>query len=104
MSKKLSDYKNEEAATILADILDPASEIFADEKFTESLQKSPASAAKIALKEHSKAIIDVLAIYDCVPREKYSVNPVEILSKLLKIMNDKDLMGAFISQEQKTES
>lgn len=104
MSKKLSDYKNEEAAAILADILDPAAEIFSDKKFTENLQKSPASAAKTALKEHSKAVIDVLAIYDCVPREEYSVNPVQILSKLLKIMNDKELMGAFISQEQKTES
>ncbi len=104
MSKKLSDYRNEEAAEILAEILDPASEIFSDKKFTESLQKSPISAVKIALRNHSKAVIDVLSVYDRVPREEYSVNPMEILSKFIQILNDKDLMGAFTSQEQKTEN
>lgn len=104
MSKKLSDYKNEKAAAILADILEPASEIFSDRKFTDSLQKSPVSAAKIALKNHGKEVIDILSVYDCVPREEYNVNPMQILSKLIAILNDKDLMGAFISQEQKTEN
>lgn len=104
MSKKLSEYKNEEAAEILADILEPASEIFSDKKFTESLQKSPISAAKIALREHSKEVIDVLAIFDRVPRTEYKVNPMEILSKFIKILNDKDLMGVFTSPEQTAEN
>ena len=104
MSKKLSEYKNEEAAAILAEILEPASEIFSDKKFTESLKKSPISAAKIALKEHSKSVIDVLAIYDSVPREEYKVNPVEIFSRFIEILNDKDLMSAFTSQEQTAEN
>lgn len=102
--KKFSEYKNEEAAAILADILEPASEIFSDKKFTENLQKSPMSAAKIALREHGKAVIDVLAIYDGIPREEYKVNPMEILAKFVAILNDKDLMGAFTLQEQTVEN
>lgn len=104
MPKKLSEYTNEKAAEILADLLDPAGEIFSDKKFTESLQDSPISAAKIALRKHSKSVIDVLAILDGVPREKYAVNPMQILSKFIAVLNDKDLMSAFISQEQTAES
>lgn len=104
MSKKLSEYKNEEAAAVLADILEPAAEIMSDNKFKEAFQTSKISAAKIALREHGKAIIDVLAIYDGIPREEYSVNPLEIVSKVIAILNDKELMSAFISQGQTAES
>ncbi len=104
MSKKLSEYRNEEAAAVLADIIEPASEIMSDEKFREALKDSKISAAKIALKEHGKAIIDVLAIYDGAEREKYSINPIGIVSKVIAILNDKDLMSAFTLQEQTAES
>lgn len=104
MSKKLSEYKNEEATKILADILEPASEIFSDKEFTENLQKSPVSAAGTALRKHGKAVVDILAIYDGISRQNYSVNPMEILSKFIKIMHDNELMSAFTFQEQTAEN
>lgn len=103
MAKKLSEYKNEEAAAILADILDPAFEIFSDEDFKKAVKESKLSAAKYALKSHGKALIDVLAIYDGVPREEYNVNALGIVSKVFAILNDSVLMSAFTLQEQTTE-
>ena len=104
MAKKLSEYKNEEAAAILADILDPAFEIFSDKEFKKAMKESKIAAAKFALKNHGQAVIDVLAIYEGIPREEYNINALGIVAKIFAILNDKDLMSAFISQEQTAES
>lgn len=100
MAKKLSEYKNEEAAAILADILDPAFELISDNELKNALKESKINAAKFALKNHGRALIDILAIYEGIPREEYNVNAVGIIAKAFSILNDKDLMSAFTSQEQ----
>ena len=104
MSKFL-EQENEKAAEALAEMLEPAGEIFSDKDFMGDLQNgNTLSAAKIALKNHSKALIDILSIYDGIPRAEYKLNPMQIMSKSIQILKDKDLMSAFTLQEQKTES
>lgn len=103
MAKKLLEYTNEEAAEMLGEMIEPASEIFSDGEFLESLKKSIAAGASTALKKHSKEVVDILAVYDGIPREEYTVNPFQILKKLMALLKESELMSAFTSQEQETE-
>lgn len=105
MAKKLSEYKNEEATAILADIIGPAAEIFSDDDIKKAFTGgSKKEAVKLALKKHGKELIDILAIYDGIPRDQYTVNPAQILGKSLAIINDPDLMSAFTLPEQTAEN
>ena len=97
---KLTEFKNEAAAELLADLIEPASVLFGDEEIRNALKESKIAGIKVAMKKHGKELIDILATVDGVPREEYSVNAMQIVSKTLAILSDSDLMAAFSSQEQ----
>lgn len=101
---RLSDLKNEEATALIADLIEPAAVIFADTEIKTALAESKMSGIKLCMKKHGKELIDILSIIDGIPREQYNVNAVQIVSKTLDILSDKDLMAAFFSQEQTVES
>lgn len=101
--KKLSEYKNEEALDLLAEIIDPVALIFADKKFVENLQKNKLSAIKYVLKEHSKSILEILASLDGVPVEEYECNVITLPITLMQVLNDEDLLDFFKSQGLKME-
>lgn len=103
MAKKFSDFTNEKAGEMLGEMIEPASEIFSDIDFLESMKKSIAAGAATALKKHSKEVIDILAVYDGIPREEYTVNPFQILKKLMALLKESELMSAFTLQEQDKE-
>lgn len=102
--KKLIEYKNEEATAILADLIEPVGKIITDKEIKENLQDNKIQAVKTALKKYGKEIIDLLAIYEGIPREEYNVNPIQIFSKALAIANDKEFMAAFTFSEQIAEN
>ena len=102
--KKLSDFQGEEALDLLADLIEPASEIMADPKMRELIEgKNKGAIVKALIKNHKKQIIEILAIIDGVPVEEYKVNVFTIPLKLLDILNDKELVDFFTSQEQMEE-
>lgn len=105
---KLSEYKNEEALDILADLIEPVAEIMADPNFKEVVQaKNKTAIIKVLIKDHKKSIIEILAIIDGVPVEEYEVNVFTLPLKLLDLLNDKDLVSFFTSQasmEEQTSS
>lgn len=100
---KLTDYKNEDALDLLADILDPISEILTDPeiiKMVKAEKTDKIKAVQYLLKQHQKPIIKIMARLDSVPVEQYEVNILSIPKKLLEIMNDKELIDFFRSQGQ----
>lgn len=104
---KLSEYKNEDALELLADILDPLSDIMTDEEFKRILQEESTkkSINKMAiiqylLKNQSKQIIRILAIIDGTPVEDFEVNILSLTQKLLDVFNDKEMVDFFKSQGQ----
>lgn len=100
---KLTDYKNEDALDLLADILDPFSEILADKEIIKMFQDKNATrikAVQYLLKEHKKPILQIMARLDGVPVEQYEINLLDIPKKLLEILNDKELIDFFRSQGQ----
>lgn len=101
---RLTELQNEQAAEMLAEIIEPAATIFADTDVRDALKESKMSGVKTAMKKHSKELIDLLAIIDGADRETYSVNAIQIVSKTLAILSDKELVQAFTLQAQTAES
>ena len=99
---KLSDFEGEQAIDVLADLLEPASEIMTDKAFVSTFQNGDRlKALKYVLKEHKKAVIEILAITEGVDPATYKPKVLSLPAKLLEIFNDPEIMGLFQSQGQK---
>lgn len=93
---KITDFKNEDAIELIADLIEPISEISTDKELVELLKKgNKIKAIQQGLKNHKSSIIQILAIINGVPVEEYSCNPITITKDLLVILNDKELMEVF---------
>lgn len=97
---KLSEIKNEDALDVLADILEPASEIFADQNTRKLMEQSGSKAEIVSqiIKNHKTAIIKILAGIEGVPYEEYECNVITLPLKLLDLFNDELLLQFFQSQ------
>lgn len=102
---RLSDYKGEEALDVLADIIDPLSNILTDEEI-QSLSKqegaSMLSIVKPAIKNHKKDLIEILARLDNKPVEEYTktMNLITLPKQVMDLMSDPEIQDLFFSQEQ----
>lgn len=97
--RKLSEITNEDALDVLADCLEPIIEISADKEFAKEFQKGKTmKAVQIAIKNHKKALLTILATLDGEPVETYSVNVIQIPTKVFELFNDKDMLSFFQSQ------
>ena len=97
---KLSDYKGEDALEILADLIEPAAEIFGDKEFSRLYKGKRIEAVKYALKNKPKAVIAMLAVLDREDPETYKPGLLTIPMRLLEILNDPELVSLFTSQAQ----
>lgn len=95
--RKLSEIKGEEAFDVLAEIIEPAAEIFTDEAVKEALTqgKNKLKAVKVVLKEHKQATIAVMAALEGVPTEEYEPSLFALPAMLLEVLNDPDLQKLF---------
>ena len=105
---KLSEYKNEEALEVLADIVEPAVDIFSDKELIEIIKaENKGKAISYALKEHKKSVLEILAAMERKPVSEYECSVLTLPTKILEILNDKELVSFFSSQlpmEAKTSS
>ena len=99
---KLSEIKGEQALDVLADLIDPVSEIVADKEIYSAVKAKVPSlkVAKLAIKAHKKAVISILAILDGADPEQYQPNIFELPKKLMEIINDPMVEELFTSQSQ----
>lgn len=96
---KLSEIKGEAALDLLADIIEPATEIMSDPKIKDLVKvENKGAIIKLLIKSHKKSIIEILAAIDGVPVDKYDVNVLTLPVKILEILNDQELMDFFTSQ------
>ena len=95
---KLSEIKGEAALDVLADIIEPASEIMSDPKVKDLLgSENKGAIVKFLIKNHKKSIIEILAAIDGVPVEEYNVSVLTLPIKLVEILNDQELINFFTS-------
>lgn len=99
--KSLSEYKDEEALDLLADIIEPVSEIMGDKAVAENLRSNnKGKAIKLAIKNHKKSVIEVMAILEGVSVSEYHCNLLTLPLLLLKVLNDPELVSFFSSQAE----
>lgn len=99
---KLSDYKNEEALDVLADIIEPLSIILADKECSGVIKGGTiAASAKAILKTHPKEVIAILAALDRKDPSEYECTLYTVPVKLLEILNDPEMISFFTLLGQK---
>lgn len=99
---RISDYRGEEALDLLADLLEPASEIMLDTEFVSLAREGKTmKAVKVAIKNHKKAVIEILARLDGKEPDDYEVNFFTLPKQVLEIMNDGAIKDLFTSRGQK---
>ena len=97
---KLSEYQGEAALDILADLIEPAGEIMSDKEIGEVFKQNRFKAIGLAIRNHKKAVIQILAIMDGVPVEEYKCNVLTLPVKILELLNDPELIQLFTYQGQ----
>ena len=97
---KLSEIKGEEALDVIADLLDPIAELGKKEKIKKADRKDRKAFIQVILKEGKKEIIQILAILDRTPVEKYEVTLATLPGKVLELFSDPTIMELFGFQSQ----
>ena len=103
---KLREYKGEEALDVLADLIDPITEICQDTDMIQMLQDNGkvSNACKMLLKNHKKQVIEIMAAIDRKDPDEYQINVFTLPMKLLDILNDPDVQKLFTSQGQQRDA
>lgn len=96
--KRLSDYKNEEAIELWADLFDPITEMIADAETRNMIrQKAPIILkAKTLIKKHSDKVGEILLRIDPTPLDGFNVM-TRLVTLLDEIGRDETIMGFFDS-------
>ena len=97
---KLSEYQGEAALDILADLIEPAGEIMSDKEIGEVFKKNRFKAIGLAIRNHKKAVIQIMATMDGVPVDEYKCNVFTLPVKILELLNDPDMIQLFQYQGQ----
>ncbi len=99
---KISDFKNEEAIDLLADIMEPTARLLSNSKLKEAIKanKTKGEIIKLILKEGKAEIMEILAYLHREDPQKFKCTVVSITKDLFDILNDEDLKDFFTSQAQ----
>ena len=97
---KLSEFKDDAALDLIADIIEPATEILADPAIKEAFSRSKMAAIKVAIKSHKNAIREIVARLDGKNPEEYHFTALSLPVKLLNLLNDPELQQLFPSSGQ----
>lgn len=100
---KLSDFENEAALDLLAQLIDPATEIMNDPKIVQTVRsgKPIIFAVKEILKSHKQAAIEIVSAMHGEDVGKFRFNVLTLAKDLMDLMNDPDVLAVFSSQSQK---
>ena len=97
---KLSEYQGEAALDLLADLIELAGEIMSDKEIGDVFKKNRFKAIGLAIKNHKKAVMQIMATMDGVPVEEYKCNVFTLPVKILELLNDPDIVQLFTYQGQ----
>ena len=97
---KLSEYQGEAALDILAELIEPAGEIMSDKHLGEVFKENRFKAIGMAIKNHKKAVMQILATMDGIPVDEYKCNVFSLPVKILEILNDPEMIQLFQYQGQ----
>lgn len=99
--KKLSDFKDEKAIAVVAQLLEPIIKIFSNPdngKFKD--EKNGLKMFSGFLSNSPKAMMDIFAILSEQDAETYHCDGVEVTKNLMTLVSDSRLIELFTSQGQ----
>ena len=97
--KKLSEYKDDEALDLLADLLEPCIEMFADKELAALIRSNnKIKAVSHAIKEHKKEVVQIMARLNGKEVKDFHYNVITLPKMVLEVLNDKELLDFFSQQ------
>ena len=95
--RKFTDIKGEESLDVLAEILVPITVIANDEEVKKGFETNVAMCASIALKNHKKEVIDILAAIDGRDREEMlkDLDLLTLPTVLIEILSEPAVQNLF---------
>ena len=100
---KLSDFKDERAIEVVADLLEPIGRIAANPENAQAKKGNLLQFAAAMLKNSKKEVMELLAILSDTKPEDYHCTAASILKDLLDMLNDPELMQLFGLRSQTRE-
>lgn len=93
----ISDFKNGDAIDLIADIIEPITNIMRDENIKKNFMSEDKRvyAIKQALKSHKSDILEILARLDGVEVKDLNYTPISLVTKCVQILSDKELTDFF---------
>lgn len=103
--KKLSDYQNDEAIELWADLLEPIGRIIQDDAVKKTLKSgaAPIVIAKVILKDHAKDAAEILLRIDPTPLDGMNI-VLRLVALIGEIGSNKDMRSFFGFAETQTDS
>lgn len=107
--KKLSEFKDDEAMDVLAEILDPMVSMMQNKAFVLALRgdkdkeilPNRVEAIKIAITDNRSDVVKIMAILNETPVEDFHYNLLTLPQMMVEMFNDKELMDFFGYRSEK---
>lgn len=107
--KKLSEFKDDEAMDVLAEILDPMVNMMKNKDFVlairgdkkKGIRPNRVEAIKIAITKNRSDVVKIMAVLNETPVEEFHYNLLTLPQMMVEMFNDKELMDFFGSQSEK---
>ena len=101
---KFTELKNEQAIEALADMFEPIIEIASDDAIKAAARSdNKILTVKLILKNHARAVLELMAASEGVPVEEYECTVVTLPAKLMEVLNRPEFSFLFPSQGRKTD-
>lgn len=102
---RLSDFKDEKALEVVADLIDPITEIVKSSENVEASKKGTLKFVQAAMRNTPKAVIEMMAILDDKKPENYHCTGVSVIKSAFDMFSDPDVMALFgLQGENRTSS
>lgn len=96
--KNLSEYKDEEALDLLAELFEPMTSFFMDDEFVKTFDSgNRLGAVKVAIKNHKPEVMQILAAMEGVPVEEYHCNVMTLPIRLYQLIKTPEIADFFTS-------
>lgn len=100
--KNLSDYQDDEALDLLAELIEPVANVFGDKEIAQNFRKNNmAQVVKLACKNYKKDLVHIMATLEGVEDKDFHYNVVTFPKLVLQVLNDPIFKDFFSSQGMK---
>lgn len=97
---RLSEFENEDALDLLANIIEPAAEIMQDKKIVALVRSGKPVLYAVAeiLRSHKKQAIEIVSALHKKKPGEYTFTAVSLTNDVIELMNDPEIQMVFTSQ------